>query len=116
MIMYPIPSISRVYLLIIQQELVVPQPFTTNSIIFVAKNSDFIGCSKGIGYSKTHMLCTHVKKTIHIIDDCYFKHELPLGYQTRNQTICTNSHSNNKSPTNPAHPSDKEGFISKEDY
>lgn len=41
------------------------------------------GHGRGRNGPKQQMLCTHCKKTNHTVDNCYFKHEFPPGYRTR---------------------------------
>ncbi|XP_058772848.1 uncharacterized protein LOC131646939 [Vicia villosa] len=97
----PLPSISRVYSLIAQQQ-VAP---TNNSTILYA-NSNNKG--KGRGNTKPSMVCTNCSKTNHTVDTCYFKHGFPPGYRNKNPKTT--------SEPKTSQPVDSAPNISKEDY
>ncbi|XP_058746538.1 uncharacterized protein LOC131619465 [Vicia villosa] len=78
----PLPTISKAYSLIAQQQpSISPSPSSTNPTILAAASNPK---AKGKISSKTPMLCTNCSKTNHTIENCYFKHGFPLGYRSKN--------------------------------
>ncbi|XP_073224145.1 uncharacterized protein [Cicer arietinum] len=91
-----LPSITKVYSLVIQQDItLIP---THNDATICAVNSINIGQGKGNHISsrgrgkgtRSSMFCTHCKKTNHTIENCHFKHGFPPGYTSKNQSTNTN--------------------------
>ena len=90
--MDPIPSLSKVYSLLIQEETQRSLPNTSfakvDSTALATKLSNkhlgsFLGGAVGKG--KERPTCTHCGKTGHIVDKCYKKHGCPLGFKFKNK-------------------------------
>lgn len=85
----PLPQINKAYAIVSQQE-IAPPPIASESTVFAMAPSGSQGCGqqmqgrgRGRNGPKQQMLCTHCKMTNHTVDNCYFKHEFPPGYRTR---------------------------------
>ena len=90
--MDPIPSLSKVYSLIIQEETQRSVPnsaFTkVDSTALAAKlTNEHLGSFLGgaVGKGKERPTCTHCGKTGHRVDNCYKKHGFPLGFRFKNK-------------------------------
>ena len=97
--MDPLPSISKVYSLLIQEEM---QRSITNSfgvkvtsiqLLIVAKMHSFnanlgskLGRTSNGGKGKDKPVCTHCGKTSHTADKCYRLRGFPLGFKFKNKT------------------------------
>lgn len=91
--MDPLPSISKVYSLLIQEEM---QIFVTNSssvkvnsTALVAKMHSFnanLGSTGNGGKGKDKPVCTYCGKTGHTADKCYRLHGFSLGFKFKNKT------------------------------
>lgn len=67
-----LPSLSKVYSLVSQQNPLHSEKPIDSTILVNTKNFKYpYYPSKG---SKTPMICTHFNKTNHTMDHCYFKH------------------------------------------
>ncbi|XP_073219599.1 uncharacterized protein [Cicer arietinum] len=87
--MDPLPSISKVYSLVVQQDLVPNSthnpPDTSVAFNINAPNNSNQGSGqsyhgRGRGQPRPSMFCTHCHKNNHTVDTCYFKHGFPPGY------------------------------------
>lgn len=78
----PLPSISHMYSLIVQQEVAIPTVSAPPSTILYANNNN--KKPKGKGNPKIPMLYTNCNKTNHTVETCYFKHGFPPGYRNKN--------------------------------
>ena len=90
--MDPIPSLSKVYSLIIQEETQRSVPnsaFTkVDSTALAAKlTNEHLGSFLGgaVGKGKERPTCTHCGKTGHTVDKCYKKHGFPPGFKFKNK-------------------------------
>ncbi|XP_058774358.1 uncharacterized protein LOC131648635 [Vicia villosa] len=109
----PLPSISRTYSLIAQQEISNPSALAS-TILSAAASQTNNSRAKGKSTPKSNMFCTNCHKTNHTIDTCYFKHGFPPGYRSNNSNKST---SDSKSSQPPKSTTDnKDTGISKEDY
>ncbi|KAL4612521.1 hypothetical protein ACB092_08G205900 [Castanea dentata] len=96
LLMDPIPSLSKVYSLLIQEQ---TQRSVTNT--FVAKVDSTVLAAKmpnghanlgtnlastsSSGNGKDRPVCTHCGKTGHTLDKCYKLHSFPLGFKFKNK-------------------------------
>ena len=88
LLMDPIPSLSRVYSLLIpketQRSITNPLVVKVDSTTLVAKmpnvNANFDTNLAGNG-----LVCTHCGKTGHIADKCYRLHGFPPGFKFKNK-------------------------------
>ncbi|XP_075634004.1 uncharacterized protein LOC142606574 [Castanea sativa] len=108
LLMDPIPSLSKVYSLLIQEQ---TQRSVTNT--FVAKVDSTVLAAKmpnghanlgtnlastsSSGKGKDRPICTHCGKTGHIVDKCYKLHSFPLGFKFKNKPSM--AHQVSSSPT-----------------
>ena len=90
--MDPIPSLSKVYSLIIQEETQRSVPnsaFTkVDSTALATKlTNEHLGSFLGgaVGKGKERPTCTHCGKTGHTVDKCYKKHGFPPGFKFKNK-------------------------------
>ncbi|RHN38558.1 putative RNA-directed DNA polymerase [Medicago truncatula] len=103
LLMDPLPSISKTYSLVIQQDSTpTEQPSESNvfnvnsSSTSSAQHKGNHGLGRGRGKGpKTSMLCSNCNKTNHTVENCYFKHGFPPGYRSRNQLDAMKSSFNN---------------------
>ncbi|XP_073219912.1 uncharacterized protein [Cicer arietinum] len=120
-----LPSISKVYSLVVQQELV-PNSIHNPPDIVVAFNintpnnsnqgrgKSYRGCGRGRGRPRPSMFCTYCHKNNHIVDTCYFKHGFPPGYR-KNQfaNLSSINDSKNSSLSQPPQQPDSNNHLSK---
>ena len=92
LLMDPLPSVSKFYALLIQEEMQrsVPNHFgvKVDSTALVAKMQNFNAgnSSGGNGVKgKDKPVCTHCGKTGHIADKCYRLHGFPPGFKFKNK-------------------------------
>jgi len=106
--MNPIPSLSKVYSLLIQGETQrsVPNAFLAkvDSTALAAKLSNkhlgpTLGSSSGKG--KERPTCTYCGKTCHIVDKCYKKHGFSPGFKFKNKPSMAHQVSSNVLPIAP---------------
>ena len=92
--MDPIPSLSKVYSLLIQEETQRSVPNASiakvDSTILAAKLSNDhhgtnLASSNSGSKGKDRPTCTHCGKTGHIVDKCYKLHGFPLGFKFKNK-------------------------------
>ena len=90
--MDPIPSLSKVYSLLIQEETQRSMPYTSfakvDSTTLAAKlTNEHLGSFLGgaVRKGKERPTCTHYGKTGHTMDKCYTKHGFPLGFKFKNK-------------------------------
>ena len=105
LLMDPIPSLSKVYSLLIQEETQRSVPNTSfakvDSTALAAKLSNehlgsFLGSAAGKG--KGRPTCTHCGKTGHTGEKCYKKHGFPPGFKFKNKPFMAHQVSSNASP------------------
>jgi len=119
LLMDPIPSIPKIFSLVVQQErqlstiLPLPSPHSTNVSRTTSSNPLLCGfcgklghnetvCYRKIGFPTTNVrstrvysgrkVCTYCNKAGHTIDTCYKKHNFPPGYKVQNSTRHTQIH------------------------
>ncbi|KAL4603176.1 hypothetical protein ACB092_10G106700 [Castanea dentata] len=93
LLMDPIPSLSKVYSLMIQEEtqkaVTNPSTVKVDSTALVAKipnlGNNLVGNSAGTK-GKEKPICTHCGKTGHTADKCYRLHGFPPGFKFKNKT------------------------------
>ena len=94
LLMDPIPSLSKVYSLMIQEETQrsIPNALVVkvDSTILVAKvSTDQVNHVTNLvnssGKGKDRPICTHCGKTHHTVDKCYKLHGFPLGFKFKNK-------------------------------
>lgn len=94
LMMNPLPLISEVFSMVIQQERQpsIPHPvdssaFHINSPNFPSQGRGSNPQGKGRGRSSTgkSMICTYCNRTNHTVENCYFQHGFPPGYRSKNQ-------------------------------
>ncbi|XP_075640469.1 uncharacterized protein LOC142612235 [Castanea sativa] len=93
LLMDPIPSLSKVYSLMIQEEtqkaVTNPSTVKVDSTTLVAKipnlGNNLVGNSAGTK-GKEKPICTHCGKTDHTADKCYRLHGFPPGFKFKNKT------------------------------
>nr|XP_027186068.1 uncharacterized protein LOC113784102 [Cicer arietinum] len=123
-----LPSISKLYSLLVQQDLV---PNSTHnppdtSVAFnintpnncsQGRGQSHHGCGCGRGQPHPSMLCTHCHKNNHTVDTCYYKHGFPSGYRN-NQFANSSSPNDSKNPSlsQPLQQPDSNNHLSKEYY
>lgn len=92
--MDPIPSLSKVYSLLLQEETTRSIPNASvvkvDSTILAAKVSiDHVTHGSNLansgGKAKDRPVCTHCGKTGHTVDKCYKLHGFPLGFKFKNK-------------------------------
>ena len=88
----PIPSLSKVYCLLIQKEKQRSMPNASiskvDSIMLAAKfSNEHLGTNLGNsgGKGNERPTCTYCGKTGHTVDKCYKKHGFPLGFKFKNK-------------------------------
>ena len=92
LLMDRIPSLSKVYSLLIQEETQRSVPNTSfakvDSTALAAKlTNEHLGSFLGgiVGKGKERPTCTHCGKTGHTVDKCYKKHGFPPGFRFKNK-------------------------------
>ncbi|XP_075649723.1 uncharacterized protein LOC142620208 [Castanea sativa] len=93
LLMDPIPSLSKVYSLMIQEEtqkaVTNPSTVKVDSTALVAKipnlGNNLVGNNAGTK-GKEKPICTHCGKTGHTADKCYRLHGFPPGFKFKNKT------------------------------
>ncbi|XP_075665179.1 uncharacterized protein LOC142634810 [Castanea sativa] len=93
LLMDPIPSLSKVYSLMIQEEtqkaITSPSTVKVDSTALVAKipnlGNNLVGNSVGTK-GKEKPICTHCGKIGHTVDKCYRLHGFPPGFKFKNKT------------------------------
>ena len=92
--MNPIPSLSKVYSLLIQEETQrsIPNAYVVkvDSIVLAAKMStDHVTHGSNLvnfgGKGKDRPICTHCGKTGHTVGKCYKLHGFPPGFKFKNK-------------------------------
>ena len=95
LLMDPIPSLSKIYSLKIQEETQRSIPnapvVKVDSIVLAAKvSTDQVNHVTNLvnsgGKGKDRPVCTHCGKTGHTVDKCYKLHGFPLGFKFKNKT------------------------------
>ena len=86
LLMDPIPALSKVFSLLLQDEKQrkVRKNFNAESLALVVKN----GGSSAKGFTKGksgRSQCTHCGLLGHVVDKCYKLHGYPLGYKFKNK-------------------------------
>ncbi|XP_073225543.1 uncharacterized protein [Cicer arietinum] len=116
-----LPSISKVYYLVVQQDLVPNSthnpPDTVVAFNINTPNNSNQGRGCGRGQPRPSMFCTHCHKNNHTVDTCYFKHGFPPGYR-KNQfaNLSSTNDSKNYFLSQPPQQPDSNKHFSKEDY
>ena len=94
LLMDPIPSLSKVYSLLIQEETQRSVPNASfakvDSTALAAKlSSEHLGSFLGgaVGKGKERPTCIHCGKTGHTVDKCYKKHGFPPGFKFKNKSF-----------------------------
>ena len=94
LLMDPIPSLSKVYSLMIQEETQRSIPnapvVKVDSTVLVAQvSTDQVNHVTNLvnssGKGKDRPVCTHCGKTHHTVDKCYKLHGFPLGFKFKNK-------------------------------
>ena len=105
LLMDPIPSLSKVYSLLIQEETQRSVPSTSfakvDSTALAAKlSNEHLGSFLGgaVGKGKERPTCTHCGKTSHTMDKCYKKHGFPPGFKFKNKPFMAHQVSSNALP------------------
>ena len=95
LLMDPIPSLSKIYSLMIQEETQRSIPnapvVKLDSIVLAAKvSTDQVNHVTNLvnsgGKGKDRLVCTHCGKTGHTVDKCYKLHGFLLGFKFKNMT------------------------------
>jgi hypothetical protein len=94
MLMDPLPTICKVYSLLVQQERQVILPFDESKLLFVPPNNGQGRGSNGgrgrgqrgggrstAGRGRGNKVCTHCGMTNHVVDNCFKKHGYPPHWQ-----------------------------------
>ena len=101
LLMNPIPSLSKVYSLLIQEETQKSIPNASvvkvDSIVLAAKMStDYVTHGSNLvnsgGKGKDRPICTHCGKTGHTVDKCYKLHGFPPGFKFKNKPEIGRAH------------------------
>lgn len=105
----PLPSISKAFALVTQQERKNGGTVSGDASPLVAANNSTNWFQQGRGYNQgrgasqnaggrgrgrantNNKQCTFCGKPYHTVDTCYFKHGFPPGYRPRTPTNTTNS-------------------------
>nr|XP_023894220.1 uncharacterized protein LOC112006153 [Quercus suber] len=109
LLMDPIPSLSKVYSLLIQEETQRSVPNASfakvDSTILAAKlSNEHLGPFLGgvVGKRKEKPTCTHCGKTSHTVDKCYKKYGFPLGFKFKNKPFMAHQVSSDVLPIGPS--------------
>ena len=90
LLMDPIPSLSKVYSLLIQEETQRTAPnasiIKVDSTVLAAKLSNDHHSTNSSGKGKDRPVCTHCGKTGHTVDKCYKLHGFPPGSKFKNKS------------------------------
>ncbi|XP_030941568.1 uncharacterized protein LOC115966477 [Quercus lobata] len=104
LLMDPIPSLSKVYSLLIQEKTQRSVPNTSfakvDSTALAAKlSNEHLGSFLGnAGKGKGRPTCTHYGKTGHTMEKCYKKHGFPPGFKFKNKPFMAHQVSSDASP------------------
>ena len=88
--MDPLPSVNKVYSLLIQEEMQRSVSLGTRveSTVLATKNQNSTTSNGGSNSTgKERSLCTHCGKLGHTIDKCYKLHGFPLVYKFKNKSM-----------------------------
>lgn len=121
LLMDPLPSLSKAYSLVVQQD-PTPLPNPPESAILAVHSNNISqgkphnvqGKGKGKWQPRTSMLCSNCNKTNHTVENCYFKYGFPPGYKSRTQM--NNEAINEGKKTNQGSSTDASNPLSREDY
>ncbi|XP_073224731.1 uncharacterized protein [Cicer arietinum] len=126
LLMDPLPSISKVYSMVVQQEPNTNPTTPDNTVFhFNSGNPSFGGQGppqhargRGRGQSKNQVFCTNCHKTNHTVETCYFKHGFPPGYRSHKPPTSNSDSANNNKTVHSAisTPDDSSTQLSKEDF
>ncbi|XP_073221494.1 uncharacterized protein [Cicer arietinum] len=124
LLMEKLPSISKVYYLVVQQEPasnLFPPDFAFFSVNFGNtnyRNTQKVGRGRGRAQPKSQMFCTHCHKINHTVNSCYFKLCFPSGYRSNknhNPNPLPPPETKSTPPSNSI-PKDHSPSVSKQDY
>lgn len=81
LIMDPLPTLPRVYSMIVQQERQIGVSVAPETLIVNVVTQPTSGVGRGRGKPGTNRLCTHCNRINHTVDTCFLKHGYPPGFK-----------------------------------